>query len=307
MRTRAAAMASNEAGPLDWMRAVRDWTAPLARKAILWSLILRADRDGRAWPSLETIARDAGTSRASVTRAISAIESDTTCPLALSRTRRCETGRAGDASNLYALRPRRHATTPAHGETGSQGDTGSQGETGSQGDTDPGSGCTMTPAQGEPLTAHRTAHRTAQGSLPGLAGAPTGGNGPVKVKTKQRQAKAEPEATPGFLAVRDCYFAEYESARGVKPPFGSREGKAIKVLLESMDGDAERACQCIVNAFADPFWRDKVTINSIASDPAKFDGKRSAPDVRRSGHPKQGGGFVDTSVDIDDLMKDNDR
>lgn len=293
-------MASNEGAfrPLDALRATLDGSNPLSstERLVILALVRRADSvSGEAWPSLATIATDTGLSRRAIAAALARIEADPYAPVRLSRRRRSKGATQEPDSTLYRL------SLPSAPRS-------------------PGSEAGAPPSEAGALQVVNEVHQgsaprapylpselhsgTAQVTLPGVAGAPTGGDAPVKGNKGQRKARAEPEATPGFAVARDCYFAAYESARGAKPPFGAREGKAVKSLLEKLGGDPERACKCIVNAFSDAFWRDRVTINTIAADPGKFDGTRAAPAARSYGPPKQPGGFVDTSIDIDKFMGD---
>jgi hypothetical protein len=81
------------------------------------------------------------------------------------------------------------------------------------------------------------------------------------------------DSRESYPSVVDCYFSEFESARGSKPVFGAKEGKAVKSLIESAGGDPVRACEFIKNAFATDWWRDKATILKIANDPSQFASK----------------------------------
>lgn len=100
------------------------------------------------------------------------------------------------------------------------------------------------------------------------------------------------EKTPAQL-VTECYFAEYKRVRGKAPPFGSRDGKAVKELLASMADNPDRVCAAIRKAFLDPFWADKATICAINADPGRFDGGLfgTLPAQARSknAYPVQGG------------------
>ena len=105
-----------------------------------------------------------------------------------------------------------------------------------------------------------------------------GGEGPDDkddAPKSKRKIKPFEEMCPRAQVI-ETYCLEYERVRGVRPPFGSREGKSTDKLIETLKGDHARAMTTIRNAFADPFWREKVTINTIATEPAKFDGARQA-------------------------------
>ena len=111
-----------------------------------------------------------------------------------------------------------------------------------------------------------------------------GSNDPADLPPKDK--------TPAQL-VTDCYFAEYKRVRGKAPPFGSRDGKAVKELLASMAGDPVRVCAAIRKAFLDPFWADKATICAINADPGRFDGglfgTLPAQARPKNAYPVQGG------------------
>lgn len=118
---------------------------------------------------------------------------------------------------------------------------------------------------------------------------PQGGQTPAEAgkgkQTRTRKPAVASVESAAFLAVRDCYFAAFEQARGAKPPFDVRSGGAIHKLLAAVGGDPDRACRCVRNAFADSWWRDKATIGTIASDPARHEGAtvKALPTQTRSG------------------------
>lgn len=85
-----------------------------------------------------------------------------------------------------------------------------------------------------------------------------------------KKDKPEPTAVPGYKELVEHYFLVFESCRKTKPCFGSREGKAIRDLLELCGGSLDRAKAVVTNAYADTFWREKATILSIAKDPSQF-------------------------------------
>lgn len=91
----------------------------------------------------------------------------------------------------------------------------------------------------------------------------------------KRKTKPFEEMCPRAQVI-ETYCLEYARVRGVRPPFGSREAKSADKLIDTLNGDHARAMTTIRNAFADPYWREKVTMNTIATEPAKFDGQRQA-------------------------------
>lgn len=84
------------------------------------------------------------------------------------------------------------------------------------------------------------------------------------------------DATNGdeYKTIVAVYFDEFRKARACDPVFLDQDGRAIKTMLKAIG--ASKAIEAIRGAFADPFWRGKSTIRTIASDPAKHIG-RAAP------------------------------
>lgn len=70
-----------------------------------------------------------------------------------------------------------------------------------------------------------------------------------------------------YQRVTSAYFAHFTKARGMQPTFRDAEGAAVKHLIVA--NGVERAERAIVAAFADPFWRSKATIITIAADPSR--------------------------------------
>ncbi|HEX3851934.1 MAG TPA: helix-turn-helix domain-containing protein [Polyangiaceae bacterium] len=101
-----------------------------------------------------------------------------------------------------------------------------------------------------------------------------------------RLVSVEPKKPTAFTELKDLYVESYEAARGTKPPFDSRDGKAVKDLLAKCG--AETAAAAIRGAFAG-FWKDKVTIRSIASEPAKFVGLKATSGNGRGARQPNGG------------------
>lgn len=89
-------------------------------------------------------------------------------------------------------------------------------------------------------------------------------------KKPEKDASIDPEQ---LSLLRDVYFLLFTEARGERPSFGDREGKALKDLLKA-EG-FERAKKAVVAAYGDEFWRGKATIRTIASDPSRHLGEPS--------------------------------
>lgn len=114
-------------------------------------------------------------------------------------------------------------------------------------------------------------------SAPQAAPKPKGRpRGPRKVKDAPDGSQDAAIAT-AHKTVVDHYFSEYERLRGVKPPFGGADGKAIKRLLDGVRGDADVACKAITGALTDPYRGPRETIRTISCDPAKWLGPARIP------------------------------
>ena len=83
-----------------------------------------------------------------------------------------------------------------------------------------------------------------------------------------RPSATEPDIpAEQFQRITSVYFACFAEVRGQRPTFGPREGVAVKRLVR--EAGVDRAESAIRSAFADPYWRNKSTILTIASDPSK--------------------------------------
>lgn len=107
----------------------------------------------------------------------------------------------------------------------------------------------------------------------------------VQVKAAKRAAKAskppEPEV-PGYKAVIDAYFVAYERAKGAKPVFTTRNGKAAKTLLALMTETEVLAV--ISRAFSDSwFLKTSGELWAIAAEPNKWRGSAPTLIQRRAG------------------------
>ena len=91
------------------VEALRDWKADANAKAVLgFGLALRCDKNGQCFPSLPTIARDAGLSESTARRALKRVLLDPTCPLEIKVTYRW------NKSAIYTLKVRK---APCHDDT----------------------------------------------------------------------------------------------------------------------------------------------------------------------------------------------
>lgn len=89
-------------------------------------------------------------------------------------------------------------------------------------------------------------------------------------RRRQPSGDGADEQPAGYAAVVAAYFDAFTAARGDRPAFDARAGKAAKGLLASL-GEAG-AIAAIRAAYADPFWAPKATICTIASDPSRHVG-----------------------------------
>jgi hypothetical protein len=136
--------------------------------------------------------------------------------------------------------------------------------------------------------------RASQTTLEGIIPPPQPTPSPKPRKPPQKPAKqsnGKPEQEPsGYPAVVAAYFESFERARGDKPVFGPREGKAVRELLVKAGQD--RAIERIRAAYAEEFWRSKITIIEIAANPDKYCGapkpaprESNLPDITESRRP----------------------
>lgn len=118
-----------------------------------------------------------------------------------------------------------------------------------------------------------------------------GGAAPVRLVSsttgKRKPPKKSTEAPERYAEVVARYHELYETARGEKPTFGSRQGGAVKQLMAAKGG-AAGAIATLEKAYAPgSWWRDKATIVQIAGDPDKF--TTSPPSARRAAAVQRGG------------------
>lgn len=97
--------------------------------------------------------------------------------------------------------------------------------------------------------------------------------------SSEEEETEKKELTPRQQVI-DHYFRQFEAARGVKPSLDGRGWKSFDRLLERLGHNVDACNEAITNAFADDWWRSKVTINKIANDTDQFTGRRSSPSRR---------------------------
>lgn len=91
----------------------------------------------------------------------------------------------------------------------------------------------------------------------------------------------KPATTEGFQATVDLYDRLYKEARRHKPSYSGAVCAAIKRMIDAHGQEAAR--EAIEGAFADSFWRTKVTMLQIAKDPDRFRGLAAGGAAKTSG------------------------
>jgi hypothetical protein len=249
----------------------------MAQKMVL---VVLAQHDGPRgiFPSRATISREAGLSIAAVKRTVKEL----VAMGLIERTFRYEEDSRENATSLYRVTLPLSLVGSARPHVGSEG-------------THLGSDRPHRWAQGEPgVGSHRapeqsdlTAYKEQPIPVPNGTGA----------KRSRSSKSKEPKQTPvGHKETTDAYFAEFERARQSKPPFGAVEGKAVTQLIERLGG-ADKAQQCIRNAFADEWWAKtkRGTILDLArADYGRFVGEQrsKANGARVSAIPRQPGRWM---------------
>lgn len=113
--------------------------------------------------------------------------------------------------------------------------------------------------------------------------------GKDRERSRARQSElplTDPKQAAEHTQLVEYYFEQFTAARGVKPPFDGRDGKAAKTLLGQCG--LEGARNAVRGAFSDEWWRTKATIRSIAAEPAKFIGLLSSPGLRNGPSVQRG-------------------
>ena len=100
-------------------------------------------------------------------------------------------------------------------------------------------------------------------------------------KKRTRKPRVVTEDSPEHARLVDVYHVEFVRVRSEKPAYTSRDFAAFRALLKTHGFD--RACELVRNAFADPWWSKRVTIQKINADPSTFAGTSAPVAVRRSG------------------------
>lgn len=153
----------------------------------------------------------------------------------------------------------------------------------------PGQKVTPGPVPGDP--GQRVLLPRAESPTEGTKGRNQGKEAKVP-RTKARRPNAakivvDPELAGEHKRITEAYFQLFEQANSRKPIFGAREGKSVKLLREKL-GSADKAIQHLRGVFADPWWKDKATINTIAADPDKVRASKNASKGNQAKQPNSG-------------------
>lgn len=245
------------------------------QKIVLWALLDHWSRKSPVpFPSVETLAADASLSERAVQYAVDALEKDAV--LGVSR-RHNKTNRYYLANiRLACLRhPNPKRVEWAAKELHKLGATDS---------TPAGNDSRVFDAPAE-LPGVQEVH------LGGAGGAPQNIPGVQEVRPKEpslslRDQKKEPtlgdekiaresvsistakKESTGYQAVKQAYVDGYRSVNGEEPAFNDVDHKALQQLLKNQG--TEKAERAIRSAFADAWWKTRVTIQQIRSNPARF-------------------------------------
>jgi hypothetical protein len=91
----------------------------------------------------------------------------------------------------------------------------------------------------------------------------------------------KPASREGFQATVDLYHRLFVDARRRKPSYSPADFAAVNQMLDTHGLDGAR--EAIEGAFADAFWKTKVTIRQIAKDPDRFRGLATGGASKASG------------------------
>jgi len=104
---------------------------------------------------------------------------------------------------------------------------------------------------------------------------------PVKSSKKAKTSTVDPRH--GEVVTHWC--ESFQKARGCKATFGGREATLIQQLIAKLGHDGAKAT--IDRALADSFWKDKITLVQLVSDPDKFRTANANASATSYGRPKQ--------------------
>jgi hypothetical protein len=277
---------------LEVMRAIaalRDLPGPA--KGVLWVIAIRADNvTGECWPSLDTVAADAGISRSCAKARIREL----VAAGYLSKRKRVREGSLEADSNLYTLQVGRLAPHLGHDAP----DVGRH-------VTDPG-------VRGDRPVGHDAPDSRAPRDLELPNELPTGTphgtsslvlthEEPAKVVKGRRERKHTDEEIAAKQAVIDAFAEAFALVKGLPPKLTHAGDHAAAFVLAKTYGEEARAI--VRRALEDPFCLDKnANLRFIASRADSYRGARAPTgrvDVQPGAGPGQRRGWM-TSDHISD-------
>lgn len=239
----------------------------LTERAVLAALVRHADAAGKCFPSAARLAACTALSDRATRAALDSLERVGW----ISRTRRAKAGQfagyeytiASDAAGTTCRRQTRNDAVP------------------------PAPGATLPPAPGADKQSKRTVQEENNGAS---FDAP----GPFDARPQNLESIA------GYRRIVDVYFDVFASAKGARPIFGKREGKAVRDLLKQVA--PERAEQLVRNAFTQgSFGIETRTIFDVTNNPSRWvvappiaHAGGHAPGTRKPVEPGPGPGYYDT-------------
>jgi hypothetical protein len=224
-----------------WMRAITAADLGATAKAVAFTLALRADSDGKCWPSSERIADDAGLSRTAARSAVAELRARNVIAV--------ESGSRGRVSNRYELQPPAQWANRSPADTLNRSRDNRSAGNRSGGDPQP---VTTQPVNRSPGDLELPKRTTQE--LPKVSpAAPVAPAPPVVARVVELKPDASDHAK-----LRAHYARAYEQALGVPHKLpksqGGRYAKAAQELLDTYG--LEGSIGIVDRALADP-WQLK--------------------------------------------------
>jgi len=263
--------------PLERLNAIRDLRCLRGpQKAVLLVMALRANAIGQLWPSIACIADDAGVSVQVARRALAKL-------VVVGFVSRVQERAATRETTIFALVDyaiRAHAPPVSPIKNNSSPPIKNNGGTPIGFDNDPLSFLITTPYQ------KQQAKEIIEGDHRRGSDLPTASRPSTKPPVKSSSKKAKTSTVdPRHGEVVTHWCESFQKARGCKATFGGREAGLIKQLIAKIGHDGAKAT--IDRAFADSFWKDKITLVQLVSDPDKFRTANANASAAGNARPKQ--------------------
>ena len=286
----------------DWHRAVFSVACTLdpSESLVLLALVMHAGSSGACWPALNTLCQETRLGRTKVVASIAELERR---QLVLRSRPESQTEAADVDATYFRSAPDRRPNVYRLGLLPDAEKLNAENQvarrTGSP--REPVRDTYPTRPPGEPVPGRQADPRGSPRDhkllmeLPNRTTQGTSARSAARPLQLDIVSSAELESSD-FVRIRDRYFDLYTSKRGMKPPFGGAEGKAIKALLAKCT--AEQALAAVEGAFAG-YRSDSVTIRQISSDPASFIGmkaRRGEQTQRKQPEDKSPGAWRPTVV-----------